>query len=451
MNDIVTRIAQIIDERPPIDPELYQEYRVKRGLRNEDGTGVLVGLTEIGNVYGYQTGPDGPIPDYGILRYRGIDVAELVDGFVAENRPGYEETVYLLLTGELPDATALTEFQQTLAGYRELPEGFAENMILRAPSLDVMNKLGRQVLVSYGYDPDPETRDLEATLNTLLRLIARMPVMVAYAYQARQRYFEGASMHLHRPLPGGSSAENLLHLIRPDSAYTELEAQVLDLAMVLHAEHGGGNNSSFTVHVVTSSGTDCYSAIAAAVGSLKGRKHGGANERVVGMMDDLFATLGPRAEDGEVSEGEVADYLRSLLRRERYDRQGLIYGIGHAVYTLSDPRARILKAHAETLAEAEGQAGAYRVYRMVEELAPQLLAEERSLPRPVAANVDFYSGFVYRMLGIPDHLFTPIFAVSRSAGWTAHLLEELHSGGRIIRPAYRHVGEERHYTPLTGR
>lgn len=451
MSDIITRIAHIIDERPPIDPRLYLEYRVKRGLRNEDGTGVLVGLTEIGNVYGYRSGPQGPEPDHGVLRYRGIDVTELVDGFVRENRPGYEETVYLLLTGELPDAATLAEFQRALAGYRQLPDGFAENMILRAPSRDVMNKLGRQVLVSYGYDPDPETRDLDATLRTLLRQIARMPVMVAYAYQARQRYFEGESMYLHRPLEGGSSAENLLHLIRPDSAYTALEAQVLDLAMVLHAEHGGGNNSSFTVHVVTSSGTDCYSAIAAAIGSLKGRKHGGANERVVGMMDDLFDSLGPGAREGRVSEGDIADYLRGLLRRERYDRQGLIYGIGHAVYTLSDPRARVLREHAETLAEAQGMSGEFAVYRMVEELAPRLLAEGRALPRPVAANVDFYSGFVYRMLGIPDHLFTPIFAVSRSAGWAAHLLEELHSGGKIMRPAYRHVGEERHYAPLSER
>ncbi|MBN1130158.1 MAG: citrate/2-methylcitrate synthase [Chitinispirillaceae bacterium] len=429
-----------------INPELYQRYNVKRGLRNTDGTGVLVGLTRIGDVHGYILDENEKVPVEGCLRYRGIDVAEMVRGFQAGKRYGFHETIYLLLFGILPDSDQLGRFNEMIDTCRDLPEGFTENMILKAPSSDIMNKLARSVLASYSYDTNPDDTNIKNVLRQCIELIARFPTMVAYGYQAKQHYYHDKSLFIHKPQAGLSTAENFLYMVRPDSSYTALEAEVLDLSLVLHAEHGGGNNSAFALHVVTSSDTDTYSAIAAAVGSLKGSKHGGANIKVANMMDDIKENV----KDWK-DEDEVSAYLVKILNKEAFDRSGLIYGIGHAVYTLSDPRAIILRDKAEHLSREKSRGDEYELYRVVEKNAPRMFANVRQSAKQLATNIDFYSGFVYSMLNIPRDLYTPIFAISRIAGWSSHRIEEIVSGGRIIRPAYKSVVKRSPYIPLEKR
>jgi len=430
--------------RIPLD--LFQKYSVKRGLRNEDGSGVLVGLTEIGDVHGYIIDEGDIIPDEGRLIYRGINIMDLVAGLRKESRPGFEEASYLLLFGDLPSRRQLEQFTTLLGESRALPNSFTEDMILKAPSHDVMNKLARSVLVMYSYDPDPDDVGLKNVLRQSIELIARMPTMAAYGYQAKRHYFDGQSLFIHNPRKDLNTAENLLHLMRPDSRYTRLEAETLDLALVLHAEHGGGNNSTFTVRVVSSSATDTYSAIAAGIGSLKGPLHGGANLKVREMMENIKTNV----KDWK-DEEEVRAYLTKILRKEAFDRAGLIYGVGHAVYTLSDPRAILLQEKAAELAVAKGLETEFGLYRIVARQAPEVFKKEKNSNKVVAANVDFYSGFVYQMLNIPTEMYTPIFCIARTAGWAAHRIEELVSGARIIRPAYRDVLKNRPYLPLAER
>ena len=429
-----------------IDPKLYPKYNVKRGLRNANGTGVLVGLTSIGDVHGYIIDEGEKVPVEGRLRYRGIELEEIVRGFQSEKRHGFNEVAYLLLFGCLPTRDQLARFSEMLDTCRDLPAGFTENMILKAPSADIMNKLARSVLASYSYDPNPDDISIKNVLRQCIEMIARFPTMAAYGYQAKRHYHDGKSLYIHKPQSGLSTAENFLYMVRPDSVYTTLEAEILDLALVLHAEHGGGNNSAFALHVVTSSDTDTYSAIAAAVGALKGPKHGGANIRVAEMFDAIKEGVKDWKDDGEVSA-----YLAKILRKEAFDRKGLIYGIGHAVYTLSDPRAVILRGKAEELAREKSRVEEYNLYRTVERCAPKVITDFKKQVRPLTANVDFYSGFVYSMLNIPRELYTPIFAISRIAGWSAHRIEEITSGGKIIRPAYKNVADKAKYVTIDKR
>ena len=445
-SDFITKMNDLVIANNKIDPELYKKYNVKRGLRNKDESGVLVGLTEIGDVHGYLFDEGEMLPDEGRLLYRGVNIKDLVKGMIADDRHGFEETTYFLLFGELPSSDQLEEFNIVLDSYRNLPNGFAEDMIMRAPSRDIMNKLARSVLVSYSYDKDADDISIKNVLRQCIELIARLPTMAAYGYQAKSHYHDGKSLVIHKPKPGIGTAENLLHLIRSNSEYTKLEAQVLDLALVLHAEHGGGNNSTFTNHVVTSTNTDTYAAIAAALCSMKGPRHGGANKRALNMMDNIMENV----KDWE-NEDEICGYLGKILKKEAFDKTGLIYGYGHAVYTLSDPRAVLLKAKAAELAEEKGLDKEFNLYRNVEKLVPEVLLKEKGYEKKISANVDFYSGFVYRMLNIPTALYTPIFAIARMAGWSAHRIEELISGGRIIRPAYKNVSERKEYVPLSSR
>ena len=415
-------------------------------MRNSDGTGVLVGLTEIGEVHGYVLDEKEKVPVEGKLRYRGIDLEDIVNGFQKDKRFGFEETAYLLLFGELPTEQDLKGFNQVLQTCRELPEGFVENMILKAPSSDIMNKLARSVLVSYSYDKNPESRSIRNVLRQCVQLIAQFPSMIAYGFQAKSHYYDNNSLFLHRIKPELSTAENFLRLIRPDKKFTKAEAEILDLALVVHAEHGGGNNSSFTTHVVLSADTDVFSAIAAAVGSLKGLKHGGANICVVEMMENFKQNI-----NNWENEGEVADYIRKTIRKETFDKSGLVYGMGHAVYTLSDPRAVIFKKKVGDLAKTKGCREEFEFYQLIERLTPEIFREVKKSNKVISANVDFYSGFVYRMLGIPTELYTPIFAMARIAGWSAHIMEELVSGGRIMRPAYKNVRKRKEYITLVDR
>ncbi len=451
MEKIVERFldsyAPIVETRNKIDPALYSKYNVKRGLRNEDGTGVLVGLTEIGNVHGYILDEGEKVPVPGKLYYRGYDVEDLVAGCYRENRFGFEEVSFLLIFGKLPNQKELADFQKILGELRTLPNGFFEDMILKAPSPDIMNKLARSVLASYSYDPNAEDYSLRNILRQSIELIARFATMVAYAYQVRQHYYFGESLYLHAPHKDLSTAENLLLLIRPDSKYTRLEAEILDLALILHAEHGGGNNSTFTIRVVSSAATDTYAAVAAALGSLKGAKHGGANNRVMAMMEDIEKNVKDWKDDEE-----VLSYLKKILRREAGDGSGLIYGMGHAVYTLSDPRALLLKEKARVLAQELGYTEELDLYERIERLVPQAFKEEKNSDKPIAPNVDFFSGFVYKMLNIPGALYTPIFAIARISGWVAHRIEEIVSGGKIIRPAYKNIyTKKEEYIPLDQR
>lgn len=431
----------------PINPDLYEKYDVKRGLRNANGTGVLVGLTRIGDVVGYEIGASGEkIPVPGRLMYRGYDVVDLVKDAESHDDYCYEQCAYLLLMGELPTKEELQNFRDFLGNVRSLPPNFTEDMIMKAPSQDIMNKLARGVLASYSYDENPEDRSVPNIMRQCIELISRFSTLAAYGYQARRRYYENQSMFIHNPIPALSTAENFLHLIRPDGKYTKLEAQVLDLALIIHAEHGGGNNSSLTVHVVSSADTDTYSAIAAAVGSLKGRRHGGANIRVVEMMDEIKENVKDWS-----SEKEIRDYLYKIAKKQAFDKTGLIYGMGHAVYTISDPRALLLREKAKQLAEEKGCLEEFNLYRTIEQVAPEILMEVHHSDKRICANVDLYSGFVYSMLNIPRELFTPIFAISRIAGWSAHRIEEIVAGGRIYRPAYKNVCEERKYIPIDDR
>jgi citrate synthase len=429
-----------------IDAALYPKFNVKRGLRNSDGTGVLVGLTEIGDVHGYIIDENEKISVEGKLRYRGIDVGDIVENLQREKRHGFDEVCYLLLFGELPTPQRLESFTSMLAEKRELPEGFTENMILKAPSPNIMNKMARAVLASYSYDATPEDNAIRNVLRQSIELIARAPTMVAYGYQAKRHYYDNLSLFIHKPNRNLTTAENFLRLIRPDGSFLPLEAEILDMALILHAEHGGGNNSTFTTHVVSSSGTDTYSAIAAAIGSLKGPKHGGANTEVMSMM-----TFIKKAVKNWADEAQVADCLTSIVRKQAHDMSGLIYGMGHAVYTLSDPRAIILKKKAAELAAAKNAMDEFSLYLSIERLAPEIIHKEKQDAKVIAANVDFFSGFVYTLLGIPEDLFTPIFGVARVPGWCAHRIEEIVSGGRIIRPAYKNVGKKQVYVPLNQR
>lgn len=431
----------------PINPDLYEKYDVKRGLRNANGTGVLVGLTRIGDVVGYEIGANGEkIPVPGRLMYRGYDVVDLVKDAESHDDYCYEQCAYLLLMGELPTKEELQNFRDFLGNVRSLPPNFTEDMIMKAPSQDIMNKLARGVLASYSYDENPEDRSVPNIMRQCIELISRFSTLAAYGYQARRRYYENQSMFIHNPISSLSTAENFLHLIRPDGKYTKLEAQVLDLALIIHAEHGGGNNSSLTVHVVSSADTDTYSAIAAAVGSLKGRRHGGANIRVVEMMDEIKENVKDWS-----SEKEIRDYLYKIAKKQAFDKTGLVYGMGHAVYTISDPRALLLREKAKQLAEEKGCLEEFNLYRTIEQVAPEILMEVHHSDKRICANVDLYSGFVYSMLNIPRELFTPIFAISRIAGWSAHRIEEIVAGGRIYRPAYKNVCEERKYIPIDDR
>lgn len=429
-----------------IKKELYEKYNVKRGLRNADGTGVLVGLTNIGDVHSYIIDEGEKIPVEGRLLYRGIDVYDLVEGFQRDHRFGFEECCYLLLFGELPTKNDLEEFNRLLGSNRELQEGFTREMILKAPSWNIMNKLARNVLASYSYDENPEDLSTGNVIRQCITLIASFPTMIAYGYQALAHCHYNESLHIHSPLPDKSTAENLLHLIRPDGAYSQLEAEVLDLALVLHAEHGGGNNSTFTAHVVASSATDTYSTVAAALGSLKGSLHGGANIKVMEMMENIKSNL----KDWE-DENEISAYLLKILKGEAFDNSGLIYGLGHAVYTLSDPRAVLLKDKAAELASVKGKGKELELYHRIEKLAPQVFNKFKESDKPMCVNVDFYSGFVYKMLNIPVDLYTPIFACGRIAGWSAHILEEIINGSKVIRPAFKNLCAKMDYMNLAER
>ena len=429
-----------------IDPDLYGKFNVKRGLRNADGTGVLVGLTRVGDVHGYimEEGQKVAVP--GKLFYRGIDVEEIVSAAAREDRFAFEETTYLLMFGELPTPKQLDEFTILLGNSRSLPQNFAEDSIMKFPSRDIMNKLARSVLTLYSYDIDPENQSPENVLRQCLELIAKFPTIVAYSYMAKKHYFDHESLIIHLPEPSSSTAETILSLIRPDKKYSRLEAELLDLALVLHAEHGGGNNSTFAVHLVSSADTDTFSAIAAGIESLKGFKHGGANIKVMGMIEDIKQNV--KHWDNEA---EVADYLVSILRGEAYDGTGLIYGQGHAVYTVTDPRAVLLRDKAAVMAEERNLMQEFNLYRLIENLTPEVFKRVKGSAKEICTNVDFYSGFVYRMLGIPQDLYTSLFAISRVSGWCAHRMEEIISGGRIIRPAYKCVQSVLSYTPMNKR
>ena len=445
-SNFIREIAGVTTSHNQVEGEYYSKYNVKRGLRNADGTGVLVGLTHIGDVRAYILEEGEKVPMPGKLYYRGMEIHDIVDGFQRDNRFGFEECAYLLLTGELPKRKQLKEFQQLLGDNRALPDGFAEDMIMKAPSNNIMNKLARCVLASYTYDQDPDSTEIANVIRQCISLIAKFPTMVAYAYQAKRHYYDGKSLYIHNPLPELSTAENLLHMIRSDKKFTKLEAEILDLNLVLHAEHGGGNNSSFTTRVVTSTGTDTFSAIAAAIGSLKGPKHGGANHKVMGMIADIKHNVEDWTDDKQ-----VYDYLVKIIKKEAYDGSGLIYGMGHAVYTVSDPRAVLLKQKAEELAEVTGNIQEFQLYRKIEAFTPEIFVKYKNHTKEMCANVDMYSGFVYSMLNIPSALYTPIFAIGRIAGWSAHRIEELIMGNKIIRPAYKNILKKREYTALDER
>lgn len=450
MDKIIDRYIDLVHARNSawnsIPSHYYTDYNVKKGLRNADGTGVLAGFTSVGEVHGYvmDEGNKSPVP--GKLRYRGISIEDIVDACTKERRFGFEETAFLLLFGFLPDKELLDDFTQLLARKRSLPGDFTEDMIFKAPSKNIMNKLGRSVLALYSYDDNPDDISIPNLLRQSIDLIARFPVLVADAYSCKRHYFDGESLVLHNPSTELSAAENFLYMIRPDKQFTREEAEALDLAMILQAEHGGGNNSAFTVRVLSSSGTDTYSAISASVGSLKGPKHGGANDKMLSQMDEIMANVSNWEDDNE-----VADYLRKILHKEAGDGKGLIYGIGHAVYTISDPRAVILKKRAEQLAESTGYQKEFELYSRVERLAPDVFREFKGIDQEMCANVDFYSGFVYRMLKLPQELYTPIFAMSRIVGWSAHRIEEIMTNKKIIRPAYKSAVKRLGYTPIDER
>lgn len=430
-----------------IDESLYGKYDVKRGLRDSNGAGVVVGLTKIGDVQGYEVNEKNEkVPVDGKLFYRGIDVEEIVNSCLADDRFGYEETSYLLLFGKLPSRKQLDEFKKVVGLKRELPLGFARDMILTAPSKSVMNKLARSVLALYSYDEDPDDVSISNVLRQSISLIGYFPSLIAYGYQAKRSYYDNQSLHIHYPDPELSTAENILRLMRPTGEYTDLEAKLLDLSMILHAEHGGGNNSSFTTHLVSSTATDTYSTISAAVGSLKGPLHGGANVEVLEMMADIKENVKDITDYSEVEK-----YLVKILRGEANDGSGLIYGLGHAVYTISDPRAKLLKKMAKKLAEDKKLVDDFMLYDFIENRAPYLFMEIKGTKKPIPANVDLYSGFVYNALNIPMDIATPIFACARLSGWCAHRIEELVAGGRIMRPAYKCVQPHMKYVPLAER
>ena len=442
----IEALTKVCEENSKMDVSLYGKYDVKRGLRDINGKGVLAGLTQVSNIVSSKTIDGKSVPCDGELYNRGINIRDLTNGFLKENRFGFEETTYLLLFGVLPTEEQLKDFCKILGNQRSLPRNFVRDVIMKAPSKDMMNTLSRSVLTLYSYDSNPEDISLPNVLRQCINLISIFPMLSVYGYQAHRHYNQNKSLYIHNPKKELSTAENILRMLRSDKKYTPLEAKILDLALVLHMEHGGGNNSTFTTHVVSSSGTDTYSAIAAALGSLKGPKHGGANIKVVSMFDDMKKHVHDWKDEEEVSA-----YLRKLLHKEAFDKRGLIYGMGHAVYSISDPRARIFKQFVKQLADEKGRQKDYRLYEMVERLAPVIIAEERHIYKGVSANVDFYSGFVYSMLELPLELYTPMFAIARIVGWSAHRMEELINTDKIIRPAYKNVLEEQAYIALEER
>ena len=442
----ITELAELCRSNSGIDPELYKVHDVKRGLRDLNGNGVVAGLTKISDITSFRMENGEKVPCDGVLRYRGIDIRELCNGFISEGRFGFEEVTYLLLFGKLPTEEELADFKKLLNVSRTLPTNFVRDVVMKAPSKDMMNTISRSVLTLACYDKKVDDISIPNVLRQCIMLISVFPMLAVYGYCAYNHYGKGKSLYIHNPSPKLSTAENFLRMLRPDKQYTELEATILDMALVLHMEHGGGNNSTFTTHVVTSSGTDTYAAVAAALGSLKGPKHGGANIKVVEMFNDLKHSVADTKDPAQVEE-----YLVKLLHKEAFDKKGLIYGMGHAVYSLSDPRSCLLKEYVETLAKEKNKMAEYRLYKMVEEMAPKVIERERRIYKGVSANVDFYSGFIYSMLDLPAELFTPIFAMARIVGWSAHRLEELINQDKIIRPAYKAVLKEGTYVELEER
>ncbi|MEE1318933.1 MAG: citrate/2-methylcitrate synthase [Ruminococcus sp.] len=439
-------LAQKMTANSIIDTQLYSKYNVKRGLRDIDGKGVLTGLTDISAIIQNKTVDGKVVPCEGELYYRGYNVNDIIKGITDDDRFGFEEVVYLLLFGSMPTAEELKNFKNLLVQYRTLPQNFVRDVILKAPSDDMMNSIARSVLTLFCYDKNPNDIAINNVLRQCIQLISVFPLLSVYGYHSYNHYLRDKSLYIHRAEPEMSTAEVILSLLRPDRKYTPLEAKVLDMALILHMEHGGGNNSTFTTHVVTSSGTDTYSATAAALASLKGPKHGGANVKVFYMFEDLKKHV----KDWN-DEDEITAYLEKLLDKQAFDHKGLIYGMGHAVYTISDPRQVILKGSVQKLAEAEGYEDEFNLYAKVEKLAPEVIGKKRKIYKGVASNVDFYSGLLYSMLNIPCELYTPLFATARIAGWSAHRLEELANGGKIIRPAYMSISEKKQYTPLDQR
>ena len=442
----IEKLTEICKDHSTLDLSLYGKYDVQRGLRDVNGKGVLAGLTQVSNVCATKVVDGKEVPCAGKLSYRGYDIKDLTRGFIEDDRFGFEETTYLLMFGKLPTAQELQDFTKLLANQRSLPTNFVRDVIMKAPSKDIMNALSRSVLTLYCYDKNPDDIALPNVLRQCLNLISVFPLLSVYGYQAYNHYSCGKSLYIHNPKKDLSTAENILRMLRPDKKYSHLEAKILDLALILHMEHGGGNNSTFTTRVVSSSGTDTYSAVAAALGSLKGPKHGGANIKVMSMFNDMKKHIKDFSD-----EDEIRVYLRKLLHKEAFDKRGLIYGMGHAVYSVSDPRAQVLKGFVEKLAKEKGRMKDYQLYANVEHLAPEVIAQERRIYKGVSANVDFYSGFVYSMLDLPLELYTPMFAVARIVGWSAHRMEELINVDKIIRPAYKNVLDPSEYVPLSDR
>ena len=445
-NKLLDSLAQRLLSNSTIPSQDYERYNIKRGLRNSDNTGVMAGITRICAVDGYYIDDGEKVPKEGHLRYRGLDLYDFVAGCKQDERFGFEELVYLLLFGELPNRSQLDEFKALLSENRELPFDFIEDVIMRAPSPNIMNKLGSSVTALYAYDENPDDISVKNVLRQSVKLIAMLPSIMAYAYQVKRRYFYKKSMYIHTIKPELGTAETVLRAIRSDKTFSDKEAKLLDLCLMIHADHGGGNNSTFTTRCVTSTGTDTYSAIAAGIGSLKGFRHGGANIKVSEMVADIFENVRDTADEEAVSA-----YLHKIVRREAGDGSGLIYGMGHAVYTLSDPRAVILKRNAKELAEEKGLLDEWKLLDIIERTAPAVFSEEKGIAKNICANVDLYSGLVYRTLGIPEDLYTPMFACARVAGWCAHRLEEIATGGKIMRPAYKSLMRSDEYIPLSER
>ena len=446
ITDYIRELSDVSNKNNNIKSEMYTEHNVFRGLRDINGNGVVTGLTEISRVQAKERNSDGVLePINGRLYYRGLNIKDIVKGFTSDDRFGFEETIYLLLFSELPTEEQLAKFKEALSDMRTLPKSFTRDMILKAPSQDMMNMISRCVLALYSYDDNPDDISIPNVLRQCLFLISIFPLLSVYAYQSYQHYYNEQSLNIHLPKPEYSIAENILYLLRGEKGFKPIEAKILDMALVIHAEHGGGNNSSFTTHVVSSSGTDTYSAISAALGSLKGPRHGGANIKVVQMFDDMKKSIDIK------DKAQITDYLERLLNKEAFDGKGLIYGMGHAIYSISDPRAEILQSWAKELAVANGYEDEYELYTTVAELAPDIIAHKRKMYKGVSPNVDFYSGLVYRMLDLPGELFTPLFAIARIAGWSAHRIEEIQNNGKIIRPAYLSVKEPRNYTEMKDR
>jgi len=446
LNRHLAELCEDVKSGYSIDPRQFEHYNIKRGLRNADGTGVIAGVTGIGSVQGYQMVDGEPEPIPGRLIYRGYDVNDIVNAHMADNTFGFEEVIYLLLLSHLPNKRQLEQFDTVLSAARKLPMGFTEDMIIKAPSRNIMNKLSRGVLALYSYDENPDDNSIENLVRQSVELIGRFPVIVANAYAVKKHYYDGESLYIHVPDENLSVAENFLYILRPDKKFTDLEAHILDMMLILHAEHGGGNNSAFACRVLSSTGTDTYGAIAAAVNALKGPLHGGANAKVMEMFRDIREHIrDPRDEE------EVYHYLLKMLDKQAGDRSGKIYGLGHAVYTVSDPRTLVLKKYARELVESKGRSEDFSLMEAIERQGIRALSTRLGSRKRVCANVDMYSGLIYQMLGIPEELFTPLFAIARIAGWCAHRIEEVYTGGRIIRPAYRAVMPKEAYCPMDER